>query len=235
MVGCLLMLGGNGLVSWAEQSVASGLAALILATTPLWFVLIEWLPPFRKRPAFATLIGLALGFLGVGILVGPSAGAPGARQPDFTWTGGIVLMTACVCWATGSLVQRRAGKGTSPWMQAAMQMMCGAAGLLVVSLLTGEGRRLGGTSITWPAIWAWLYLVTFGSWVGFGAYVWLLKHSTPARVSTYAYVNPIIAVLLGWLVLSEPVTARVGWAAAVIVAGVVIVQWPRTARTDSQA
>jgi len=225
LVGSLLLFGGNGLVSWAEQSVASGLASLVLATTPLWFVVLEWLPPWRKRPALSTLLGLALGFGGVSCLV--SAGPTTEATPEWSWAGVFVLLTACVLWASGSLVQRRAGWAASPGMTAAAQMICGAGTLLIAGTLTGEWSRLDPAAVSPRSVAALAYLIVFGSWVGFGAYIWLLKHTTPTRLATYAYVNPVIAVILGWLVLDEPITTRVIWAGALILTSVIIVQWPK--------
>jgi drug/metabolite transporter (DMT)-like permease len=226
IVGTLLLFGGNGLVSWAEQTVASGLASLILATTPLWFVIFEWLPPWRKRPELSTLLGLALGFGGICFLVSAGPGAAEAT-PEWSWAGVIALLTACVSWVSGSLVQRRAGWAASPSMNAAVQMVCGAGTLLLVGTLTGEWSRMHVEAVSTRSVVALVYLIVFGSWVGFGAYVWLLKHTTPTRLATYAYVNPVIAVILGWLVLDEPITLRVAYAGLCILASVVIVQWPR--------
>jgi drug/metabolite transporter (DMT)-like permease len=226
LVGTLLLFGGNGLVSWSEQSVASGLTALILATTPLWFVVLEWLPPWHKRPTPSTVAGLILGFLGVIILISRPDSNP-ANGPEWSWTGIGVLLSACVFWSTGSLFQRRAGWSASPAMNAAVQMLCGAASLTLAGSLTGEWSRLQLAAFSPKALAALAYLVVFGSWVGFGAYVWLLKHTTPTRLATYAYVNPVIAVLLGWLVLNEPVTLRILWAGLCILTSVLIVQWPR--------
>jgi len=229
-IGTLLLLGGAGTVGWAEQTVASGLAALIVATTPLWFVILEWLPPWRRRPAASTLVGLAIGFCGVALLVAPMKTgnlATDAAQPASSIGGIIALLFACLSWATGSLIQRRLNQHASPWMNAAVQMICGSAALLLAATISGEWDRLQLDSLPWRSTAALAYLIVFGSWIGFGAYVWLLKHSTPARVSTYAYVNPLIAVWLGWFFLNEPVTARIAWAATVIVGGVLIVQWPR--------
>ncbi len=226
LVGTLLLFGGNGLVSWSEQSVASGLTALILATTPRWFVVLEGLPPWHKRPTPSTVAGLILGFLGVIILISRPDSNP-ANGPEWSWTGIGVLLSACVFWSTGSLFQRRAGWSASPAMNAAVQMLCGAASLTLAGSLTGEWSRLQLAAFSPKALAALAYLVVFGSWVGFGAYVWLLKHTTPTRLATYAYVNPVIAVLLGWLVLNEPVTLRILWAGLCILTSVLIVQWPR--------
>lgn len=226
LVGTLLLFGGNGLVSWAEQTVASGLASLILATTPLWFVAMEWLPPWRKTPATSTILGLLLGFSGICFLVSAHP-SESAATPEWSWAGILALLTACVSWTSGSLVQRRAGWAASPGMNAAAQMICGAGSLLIAGTLTGEWSRLEPAAVSARSVAALVYLIVFGSWVGFGAYIWLLKHTTPTRLATYAYVNPVIAVILGWLVLDEPVTLRVIWAGVLILASVMIVQWPK--------
>ena len=225
IAGVLLLLGGNGLVAWAEQTVPSSLAALLVALTPAWFALLDWVRPSGKRPAIHTMIGIGVGFCGVGLLVTgqKSTGVNVLQNP----LGLAALVLAGFSWAAGSLWSRYNARPESPWMNAAMQMICGGAALLVVSLLRGEPAHFHpgqGSTRSWLAL---LYLIVFGSLIAFSAYVWLLKASTPARVATYAYVNPVIAVMLGWLILSEPFGVRQFWAAAVILTGVVITAWPR--------
>jgi drug/metabolite transporter (DMT)-like permease len=139
-------------------------------------------------------------------------------------------MLACVSWAAGSLYLKHSSSTASPAMNTALQMICGSGMLMLVALARGEFASNEWQDVSWRSLAALAYLIVFGSWVGFGAYVWLLKHTNPARVATYAYVNPVIAVLLGWVVLGEPLTMRVGWAAMVIVVGVIVVQWPRERR-----
>lgn len=225
LAGTLMLLSGNGLVVWAEKSISSGLAALIVAMTPVWFALLDWLRPAGKRPAMHSVIGIAVGFGGVALLVS-GHGASGTAASQNPW-GVAAVMLAGLSWAAGTLWARYNAKPESPWMNAALQMICGGAGLLVVSAILGEPARFHFTQIS-PASWlAWAYLVVFGSWIAFSAYVWLLKATTPARLATYAYVNPVIAVFLGRLILGEPLGVRALWAAAVILAGVAITTLPK--------
>jgi drug/metabolite transporter (DMT)-like permease len=227
IVGVLLLLGGNGLVVWAEQSVPSGLAALLICLSPVWFALFDWARPGGTRPAAMTWLGIAVGFSGVVLLV---TGRHGGLAGGDVGLGGLAaLMVACASWAAGSVFNRYNAKPDSPLLGAAMQMLCGGAALVAVAALHGELTPTAWAGISRRSVAAFCYLIVFGSWIGFSAYVYLLKVSTPAKVSTYAYVNPVIAVGLGALVLDEPVTARVLWASLVIVAGVVLITLPKRA------
>ncbi|HEX9046860.1 MAG TPA: EamA family transporter [Verrucomicrobiae bacterium] len=227
IAGTLMLLGGNGLVVWAEQTVPSNLAALLVALTPAWFALLEWLRPAGKRPATHTIAGIVVGFIGVGLLVTGSQAKGMGMEANIS---GIVALTlAGLSWAAGSLWSRYNARHESPWMNAALQMICGGVGLLLLSCCHGEPAQFQYSQVQ-PQSWLALgYLILFGSWVGFSAYVWLLKATTPARLATYAYVNPIVAVLLGHLVLSEPFGPRAFGAAAIILAGVAITTLPRKA------
>lgn len=217
LAGALLLLGGNGLVVWAEQSVPSGLAALIISVTPLLFVLFDWLHPRGARPQPATFLGLALGFAGLVLLVAPGGAAYAALRHSGA------LLGACCFWTAGSLCSRYAREPAAPLTGAAMQMLCGGVWLLLAGFAGGEAAHFTWSQLTLRSAAAWGYLVAAGSLVAFPCYVWLLKHSTPARVSTYAYINPVIAVFLGWWLLREPVTPRTFLAAAIIVAGVALI------------
>jgi drug/metabolite transporter (DMT)-like permease len=224
IAGVLMLLGGNGLVVWAEQTVSSSLAALLVALTPVWFVLLDWLRPGGKSPAAYTWAGILVGFAGVALLV-TGHDASGANVTKNPW-GVVALVVAGLSWAAGSLWSRYHEKPESPWMNAALQMLCGGVALLMLSLFRGEPMHFHFARASPHSWWSLLYLVVFGSWIGFSAYVWLLKVTTPARVSTYAYVNPVIAVLLGRLLLDEPLGRQTIWAAAVILAGVVLTTLP---------
>jgi drug/metabolite transporter (DMT)-like permease len=219
IVGGFLLLGGNGGVVWAEQRVPSGLAALLIATVPLWMVLLEW-GGGGRRPTGRVMIGIAIGFLGLGILIGPAEVLGGAATD---LTGAIVLVLASLSWAAGSVASRRVRLPDSPMLGTGMEMICGGALLLVLGTLTGEWSRLDLASASPRSLWAVAYLIVFGSLIGFTAYVWLLKHVEIARVSTYAYVNPVVAVILGWALAGEELTPRVAMAAAVIVTGVAVI------------
>jgi len=225
IAGVLMLLGGNGLVVWAEQTVSSSLAALLVALTPVWFALLDWSRPAGKRPATYTWIGIVVGFAGVVLLVtGHNSSSVNASQ---NFWGVAALVLAGLCWAAGSLWSRYHAKRESPWMTSALQMICGGAVLLLLAFIHGEPAHFHLAQVSTQSWLAFLYLIVFGSWIAFSAYVWLLKVSTPARVATYAYVNPVIAVLLGHLMLDEALGERALWAAAIILAGVIITTLPK--------
>lgn len=219
VVGCLMLVGGNGLVCWAEQWVPSGSAALIIGTVPLWMVLFEWSIFRGPRPTPIILVGLLTGLAGVYLLIGPGnlAGEP------VNLAGGIALLLACVFWSFGSLYSRRARLPKSMFLSVAMQMIAAGVVLVLLGTGTGEWARFDITAVTWKSWISLIYLSLIGSIIALSAYVWLLQVSSPARVSTYAYVNPVIAIILGALLANEPVTARAVIAAVVIVAAVVII------------
>lgn len=226
ITGTLMLVGGNGLVVWAERSLSSGLTAVIVALAPVWFALLDWLRPSGVRPQLRSVIGIALGFAGVTMLV-TSRGDSAAGHTDLV--SAVAVVVAGISWAAGSLYSKHVPSAPSPWMAAAAQMIGGGAGLLLVGVLIGEPWRTDWAHVSTRSLGALAYLVVAGSWIAFSAYIWLLKESTPARVSTYAYVNPVIAVLLGWLLLGETLTPRMCSAAAVILAGVIIITIPHSA------
>jgi drug/metabolite transporter (DMT)-like permease len=220
IVGGFLLLGGNGLVSWAEQRVPSGVAALIVGVTPLWMVLLEWLWHSGPRPTVGIVTGLVVGFVGLGFLVAPGKLGEGTHVDPY---GAGALLSAAFLWATGSLYARRARLPSSQLAAAAMEMIAGGALLLLTGGVLGEWTRFAPARVTMHSLIAWVYLTMFGSLVGFTAYVWLLKVTSPARASTYAYVNPIVAVFLGWTLADERITARTLCAAAAIILAVVMI------------
>jgi len=232
MCGALLLLGGNGAVVWAETRVPSGIAALLVAVVPLWMVLLDWLRPGGRRPAAPVFVGLALGLVGLGLLVGPDAlhGGDGAVST----AGALVLMAGSLSWAVGSLLTKQAPRPTTSINGSGTQMFAGGLCLLAAGTLVGELTRLDLGHVTPRSLLGFLYLVTFGSLVGFTAYFYLLSHTTAARASTYAYVNPVVAVLLGWAFAHEPITMRTMLAAAVILAGVAIITVARDSRVSGQ-
>jgi len=220
LMGALLLLIGNGGVSWAEQSVPSGVTALLVASVSLWIVVIEWLGPGGARPTWRVAAGLVLGFVGVAFLVGPwKVGGSGRVDP----VGAAVLGLASLSWATGSVYSRRLQLPKAPLLGTAMQCLAGGALLIAAGLLTGQGARLHWNQVSPRSVLALSYLVVFGSLLGFSAYTWLLAHAAPTRIATYAYVNPVVAMFLGWAIAGERLTARTLVAAAVIVAAVVLV------------
>jgi drug/metabolite transporter (DMT)-like permease len=225
IIGGLLIMGGNGAVSWAEQYVPSSVAALLIAVTPLWMVLLDWLWHRARRPGGRTALGLLLGFGGLALLVGPAEilGAGGVYLP-----GALVLVAGSLSWSIGSIHSRRAPTPKGGMLGVGMQMLCGGALLLLLGLATGELGRLDLGAVSLRSALAVLYLTVFGSIVGYSAYMWLLQTVRPARVATYAYVNPIVAVLLGWALAGEALTLRMALAAAVIVSGVALITAERS-------
>lgn len=220
LVGGLLLLGGNGGVVWSEQHVPSGLAALLVSTVPLWMVLLDWTRRDGSRPQGQTLVGIAAGFAGVGLLVEPSAGLSAEKIP---WLPALVLIGASLSWSLGSILGRAASMPKSPVVAGGMQMISGGTLLLGASWLRGEWGMFQPTQISLRSAVGWGYLVVFGSVIGFIAYVWLLREVSPASVSTYAFVNPAVAVFLGWALADEPLTPRILLSMALIIAAVVLV------------
>ncbi|MGH7957042.1 MAG: EamA family transporter [Opitutaceae bacterium] len=220
VIGTLLLLGGNGLVVWAELTIPSGITALLIGIGPLFIVLTEWAWPGGTRPTAITMAALLLGFAGVTWLAAPwKTDAGGGLNP----AGVAAILGACIFWAAGSIYSRHAKHGAEPFLAASLQMLGGGAMLAPVALIHGDFGQLDVAGIT-PRAWgAFVYLTSIGSLAGFSTFVWLMKHSTPARVATYAYVNPVVAVFLGWLVLGEQITSRTVVASAIIIAAVAII------------
>lgn len=220
IVGAALLYIANGCVVWAQTRVPSGLTALLVAIVPICMVLLDWLRPRGTRPGPMVIIGLILGLIGVGILTGPKDLA-GEKRVDLL--GAMVLVVACFVWSAGSLYSRRATKPRSPYLTAAMQMIAAGTLHLVSGTFAGEWGRVNLPAVSLKSAGSLLYLILFGSIVGFTAYMWLMQVSAPSRVATYAYVNPVVAVLLGWAFGKENLSSRTFIAAAVIVAGVAFI------------
>ena len=216
IVGLMLLLVGNGGLSWSEQLIPSGIAALIVAVSPLWFILIDWMQG-GARPTAGVFIGLALGTLGIAILVDPADLVGGG---EVSALGASVLLVSSVCWAFGSFYARRAKLPSSPALANGMEMLIGGVGLIFVGMIAGEMKDLHLATITTKSLLAVAYLVVFGSIIGFSSYIWLFRSTTPTRASTYAYVNPVVAVFIGWLVGGEQLPTRVVLAAVLIIAAV---------------
>lgn len=216
VVGAMLFLVGNGGVTWAEGRLASSIAALLVATEPLWIVLLNWSRPNVERPSLKTFLGLAVGFVGVWYLISPAKGD--ASSVDVV--GAAAVIGAAFSWAAGSIYSLRAPAPRAALMAAGMPMIAGGALLIIAGLLMGEWSRLDVSNISLRSIIALAYLILFGSVVAFTAYSWLLHVVAPARVATYAYVNPVVAVVLGWALGGETMTTRMLFGAAVIVVAV---------------
>src|SRR5436853_2759807 len=222
IIGACLLLGGNGGVTISELFIDSGLAALIVAIVPSYIVLLGWLTGMTPRPTPIMWMGLAGGFLGVGILFGPGLHlhSSGGRNPVI---GISILLVTSFIWSAGSLYSRVAKHAASPFLTAAQQMICGGILLLLVGIVTGELRHFYLSTISMKSLGSFVYLVIIGAVIGYTAYIWLLRHCEPAKVATYAYVNPIVAVLLGASFAGETITMRVLIAAALIIGSVAIV------------
>src|SRR5712664_28594 len=218
----LLLLGvGNGGVCLAERTVPSGITALLVATVSLWMVLVDWLRPEGTRPGARVIAGLLLGFSGLALLVGPkNLGGSGRVDP---WGVG-VLVIASLAWASGSVYSKHAGGlSGSPLMGAAMQCLAGGVSLWIAGIVSGEVGALHLSAVS-ARSWAALgYLIVFGSMVGFTAYIYILKKSAATRVATYAFVNPVVALFLGWLLIGETINLRTVIAAGVILTAVLLV------------
>jgi drug/metabolite transporter (DMT)-like permease len=219
VAGTLLLLGGNGLMCWAEQTIPSGITALIVGVGPLFTVLLDWLWTRSQRPTLLTVAGLVLGMFGVVWLAAPWERGPGGLDPK----GVVAVLCACVAWSLGAIYSRHSREPAEPLVASSVQMLGGSAALLVTAWLHGDFAGFEPAAVTTRSWAAFLYLISMGSLVGFSTFVWLMKHSSPARVFTYAYVNPVVALFLGWLVAREAVTARMGAAAVVIVVAVMII------------
>jgi drug/metabolite transporter (DMT)-like permease len=221
LAGALMLVIGNGLVTWAEQRVPSNQAALMIAAVPLFTALLDWWRPGGVRPRAAVLVGIALGAVGMVLLVA-GRGAGGRAAEGGTLVGVVALLLSGLGWASGSLYSRYGSMHAHPVMAAAQQMIAGGAGLLGLALVRGEPAALGRASLTPSSLGAFLYLTLFGSLLAFSAFGWLVKVSTPSRLSTTAYVNPMVAVVLGWLVLGETLGAQALVGAAFIVCAVLV-------------
>jgi drug/metabolite transporter (DMT)-like permease len=221
VVGTLLFLGGNGGVVIAEHHITSGLAALLVATEPFWVVLLSWLWLKGARPDWRVALGLLIGFAGVYLLM--DGGAVRAGSETNQLFGMILVIAAGLCWATGSIYGVRAPASKSPILASGMQLLAGGSSLLLVGTLMGEWAGFDISLVSRNSWFALAYLLVFGSLIAFTAYSWLLKNARPAMVATYAYVNPVVAVILGWAIAGESFTGRTLLGAGVIVGSVVMI------------
>ena len=227
IVGGLLLLGGNGGVTKAELVIPSSLAAVLITTVPIWMALLELLRKNRIVPTLHVVIGLVLGFGGVILLVGPGDLGGGGLSP--LWAG--VLIFAALSWAIGSVYSRNAPLPKTPLLGSGMEMLAGGAFLLVASLISQEWAGFQPGNVSFLSLVSFIYLIVFGSLIGFSSYVWLLTKTTTARVSTYAYVNPVVAVFLGYFLAGEQLTLRTLLASSVIVIAVVVITTFKSRRT----
>jgi drug/metabolite transporter (DMT)-like permease len=222
IVGGCLLLGGNGGVTVSEKFIETGLASLIVATVPIYITLLGWLTGMTPRPGPIVWLGLAGGFSGVAILLGPALRFSGGSS-SHPAIGMSILLVGSFLWSAGSLYSSTAKHAPSPFLAAAQQMFCGGLLLLLAGLFLGEPKNFHPTNITSLSLGAFVYLVLIGAIVGYTAYFWLLRHCDPSKVATYAYVNPIVAVLLGALFAHEVVTLRTLLAAILIIGSVALI------------
>ncbi len=234
IIGGLLLLCGNGGVTWAEKYITSGFAALFVATEPLWVVVLKW-GLTHRRPNAKVLLGVFIGLIGVALLVSDGLGQGIGNSSKMSLIGGGVVLLASFAWAAGSIYSSRNPIDAPTSMAAGMQMLAGGGLLLLLALAAGDFQRLNLENASWTSIGAFAYLLIFGSLVSFTAYSWLLNNVTPERAATYGYVNPVVAVLLGWLIAGEPITSRMIVAAAIIVGSVVLITTFGRDRADATA
>lgn len=221
VIGGLLLLGGNGGVTWAEKYVASSLAALFVATEPLWVVILIW-GVTHKRPNAKVLLGMFIGLAGVALLVSDGLGQ-GVGNSKMSLIGAAVVLLASLAWATGSVYANRNPIDAPTSMTSGMQMLAGGGLLLILAVVMGDVGRLNLANASWTSLAAFFYLLLFGSLVGFTAYSFLLKNVSAESAATYGYVNPVVAVLLGWSIAGEPLTLKTILAAAIIIGSVVLI------------
>ncbi|HET6979134.1 MAG TPA: EamA family transporter [Pyrinomonadaceae bacterium] len=221
VVGALLLLCGNGGVTWAERYVATSLAALLISTEPLWVVILNWIVT-RRRSNSKVFLGVIIGLVGMTLLVSDGL-SRGNGNSSLSLIGAGVVILSGFGWAAGSVFSSRRPIGSSTSMASGMQMFAGGGLLLLLALVTGDVGRLNLANTSWTSIGAFFYLLVCGSLVGFTAYSWLLNNVTPAMATTYAYVNPVVAVFLGWLIANEPITTRMLLGAVVIIGSVVLI------------
>jgi drug/metabolite transporter (DMT)-like permease len=219
LLGFLFLVIGNGGVVWAEQRVPSGLTSLLVAVTPIWTALAMWALPGGRAPSGGMIVGLVTGFLGTALLVAP--GHVGGAPVDTA--GAVALNLASLSWALGSVLTPRLDLPRSGPLSSGLQMLSAGVMLFLVALATGDFARFDPSTVTARSLAALLYLIVFGSLVAFSAFAWLLQVSTPARLSTTSYVNPVVAVFLGWLLAGEPVSLRTFIAGGLIVGAVAVI------------
>jgi drug/metabolite transporter (DMT)-like permease len=219
LAGLMMLTAANGLVTWAETRIASNFAALLIAAVPLYVAVLDWLRPGGVAPRRRVWIGITVGGFGMALLV-MGAGASGGAQTSSAAIAALLL--SGLCWAAGSLYSRYGSMHANPLMAAAQQMLAGGCAQLLLSAALGEPARLSPASVSTRSLLAFGYLTIAGSLIAFTAFGWLVKASTPARLSTTAYVNPVVAVILGWALLGERLTPRALAGACLIVCAVVV-------------
>jgi drug/metabolite transporter (DMT)-like permease len=223
IVGACLLLCGNGGVTVSEKWVPTGLASLLVATVPIDIALLGWITGTAPRPTPIVWLGLIGGFIGVGVLAGPAFTGSSISPHNHLALGMSILLVASLIWSIGSLYSRTAKSPPSLFLAAGQQMICGGALLILAGLALGEQRGFDLRQVTWLSIGAFVYLVLIGALIGYTAYFYLLRHCDPAKVATYAYVNPVVAVFLGSAFAGEKLTLRTLLGAGLIIGSVAVV------------
>ncbi|MFZ2096300.1 MAG: EamA family transporter [Anaerolineales bacterium] len=226
IIGLLLLLGGNGCLVWAEQGIPSGIASLFIATAPLWMVLIDAIRPGGTRANWLTWLGVLVGLSGTALLANPWQ--THTTNPSLDPIGMAVLIFAALSWSVGSLYSRKASLPNSPLMGTGMEMLVGSLGLFILATITGEWSQFHLTAISMRSLGGLAWLIVFGSGIGFVAYTWLLRNAPTPIVSTYAYVNPVVAIILGNLIANETLESLELISALIIITGVVLITTART-------
>ena len=232
IVGLLLLLGGNGVVSWAEQHVASGIAALIVASIPLWVALIDAIRPHGIKPDRKIVLGLLIGFGGIVMLV-LSSGGQGSAE-GMTFSGVVALLLAAFLWSLGSIYGRDADMPKSSLLGTSIEMLGGAAGLFIAATLLGEWKAVNLAAITSRSLIGLGYLIVAGSLIGFTSYSWLIRNAPVSLAATYAYVNPVVAIFLGAWLAHEVINLPIVISAMVIIASVVVINLSKKAQPRAQ-
>ena len=221
IIGLLLLLGGNGAVTWAEQHVPSGIAAMVIGSVPLWIIILNFFTNEGRNQNKKTILFAIFGFIGLILLIGPTqfAGASERIQP----IGIVAILFAAIFWSAGSLYSRNATMPDSPLLSTGMEFLTGGVGLLILGTISGEFSQLNINLITTRSYFSLVYLIIFGSLIGFTTYTWLLRNAPISLVSTYAYINPIIAILLGNLFADEVLNSRIIFAGIIIIVSVIMI------------
>ena len=230
IIGIFLLVGGNGGLVWAEQRVPSSLAALLVGTVPIWMILIDWIRTGGKKPSNKVLLSVIIGFVGMTVLFWP-----GRSTETIDITGAVVLVIGAISWAFGSLYSRNAIIPASPLQGTAMEMLAGGLGLFLVGTLTGEIGQVNFHAITTQSALGVFYLIVFGSLIGFASYTWVLRVAPISLVATYAYVNPLVAIILGYFIASENLGVKTFVAAAIILGSVILTTIPFKVKTKQPA
>lgn len=232
VVGLLLLLGGNAVLSWAEQHVASGVAALIIGSIPLWIALIDALMPHGVKPDWKIVLGLLIGFGGIVLLVVSSGGQSSAEGMTLAGVG--TLLLAALLWSIGSIYGRDADMPKSSLLGTGMEMLCGAAGIYLVSIPLGEWKTVSFAAISTRSLLGLVYLIAAGSLIGFTSYSWLLRNAPVSLVATYAYVNPIVAIFLGAWLDAEVINLPIILSALIIISSVVVINTSKKTKTHAE-